>query len=110
VVDKCTDDIEEGINMMRREAQRLANENFNKTIEKVEKFYSVKAECDLKELREAVFMLNEDLDTLNKKFSREKHIFSTSNVDLMQERLDAKKLAENVRNTQEKLSTAKLTD
>lgn len=86
MAEKVNCDVEEGIAWLRKEVVHLQAVNLKELTEKVEKYFIVKADIDIKEVRESVFMLNEELDSLNKKFSREKHVFSTGNVGLMQER------------------------
>jgi hypothetical protein len=82
---------------MRREVNRLSEESFKAIIQKVETFYSVKAEMDLKELKETIFELQNDLDALTSKFNREKAVFNKDNIESMQERHNAKRMAESIR-------------
>jgi hypothetical protein len=93
---------------MRREMARLSEENYKNVIHKVETFYSIKADIELKEVKETVYNINNELDGLNRKFNREKHIFSKDSVDNMQERHQAKKFAETMRTSQEENFNAKI--
>ena len=68
---------------MRREIMVVQNQNLDELLKKVDSYHKVKSDTEITELRENIFVLNQEVTRVTEMMHKEKHVFSSQNIDLL---------------------------
>ena len=52
-------------------------------LKKVDSYHKVKSDTEITELRENIFVLNQEVTRVTEMMHKEKHVFSSNNIDLL---------------------------